>query len=223
MYPRRSLAIFFGALIGIAAPAGATTITTTTALGSSGWVSTITNGSAVDIFGSLQNHQNYSTSTGVSLSAGSSSPVFVFTGPDNSGWNLTSNTYTSGSSYTALYGASDGIGNITATMPSGGVNAVLLEVATSGGSKITVKLSDGESFTPSPGIFGLSISHDISWLTVSTTSGSEPILYDFEYGNSNLTQDQFTQAPAPSLEATTMLMIGGGLLILVGGRRKLFG
>lgn len=219
---RRSLAALFFALFGIAGPAAATTITSTTV---SGWQSNITTGSTVDVFGSLQNNQTYNTSSGVSLSNSSHpSSVFVFTAPDNGGWNLSSKSYTySGSSYTSLYGPSDGIGNITITMPSGGENAFLLGLGTSEGSTLTVKLSDGETFTPAAGIFALSISHDVTWLTISTTNGSQPVLFDFAYANSKLTQDQLTQDPAPTIEASTLLMIGGGLLILFGGQRKLFG
>jgi hypothetical protein len=179
----------------------------------------------VDVFGSVQNNQSYSTSNGVSLSNSSHpSSVFVFNGPDNGGWNLTSKSYIyEGSSYPSLYGPSDGIGSITITMPTDGENAFLLGLGTSQGTTLAVKLSDGETFTPAAGVFALSISHDISWLTVSTTNGSQPVIFDVAYGNGNLAQDQLTQSPAPTLEASTLVMIGGGLLILIGGQRKLFG
>lgn len=215
MYSRRSLAALLLALLGIAGPAAATSVTSTSY---SGWLTTVTGGASVDIFGNVTNNQSYDTSSGVSLSNSSyPSSTFVFTGPDTayqSGWNLTTRAY---QGINSLYGPTDGVGNITVTMPSGGENAIMLSLATTGNSTITLKLSDGETFTPSAGIFGVSISHDISWLTLSTTNGSAVIIDDFRYGNSNLTQD-----PAPSLEASTVLMIGGGLLVMLGGRRKLF-
>jgi hypothetical protein len=222
MYIRRRLGLFCLAFLGIAVHGTATTVTTTSY---SNWLTTITTGSSVDVFGGLQNNQSYSTSSGISLSNSSHpSSVFVFTGPDNGGWSLSSNSYSySGSRYNSLYGPGDGIGNITATMPTGGENAVMLGLGTSQGTTLTVKLSDGETFTPTSNVFGLSLSHDISWLTVSTTNGSMPVIFDFIYANSNLTQDQFTQDPTPSIEASSIILIGGGLLILAGGRRKLFG
>lgn len=67
------------------------------------------------------------------------------------------------------------------SMPTGGENAVMLALGTSEGTLITVKLSDGETFTPAAGVFGLALSQDISWLTVSTTSGSQPVVFDFAY------------------------------------------
>ena len=223
MHLRRNFAVLFFTLAGIAGPALATTITSTTYTGSpTSWLGNVTG--PVDVFGSIQNNQSYSTSSGVSLSNSSNpSSVFVFTGPDLTGWNLTTKLFVAGgNSYPSLYGPSDGIGNVTVTMPAGGENAVLLDLGTSEGTALTVKLSDGEIFTPAAGLFGLSISHDITWLTVSTTSGSQPVIYDFAYGASTLTQDQLMQDPAPSIEAGTLLMIGGGLLVLAAGRRKLF-
>lgn len=219
---RRTLAAISLVLVGIAGPAAATTITSTSA---SAWKSTITNGAAVDVFGNLQNNQTYNSSSGFSLSNSSyPSAVFVATGPDNGSWNLSSRFYLySGVNYTSLYGPSDGIGNITVTMPAGGENAFMMYLGSSSGTAITVKLSDGETFTPAAGLFGLSLSHDVSWLTISTTSGSQPVLFDLAYGSSNLTQDQLLQDPTPSIEVSTLLMIGGGLLILFGGRSKLFG
>lgn len=198
--------------------AGATTIPSTSY---SGWYSTVTGYADV----SMPSTGSYNTSAGVSLSNSSQpSAKFVFTGPDNGNFSLTGGLYTTGGhNYPSLFGSSDGKGEIMITMPSGGENAVLLNLATTGGTVLDVQLSDGESFTPAAGVLGLSISHDITWLTISTGSGSEPIIDDFMFGNSNLTQDQFTQDPAPTLEASTIAMIGGGLLILFGGRRKLFG
>ncbi len=200
-----------------AALAGATTITSTTY---AGWGSGVT--SSYDV--GLPNTGSYNTSAGVTLSNSSApSSTFVFTGPDNGNWFLTGQLYTTGGhNYPALFGASDGTGQILITMPSSGENAVLVNIASTQGASLSVNLSDGESFSPVSGILGLSISHDISWLSISTSNGSQPIIDDFMFANSKLTQDQFTQDPAPTLEASTIIMIGGGLLLLIGGRRRLF-
>ena len=220
MYTTRNFLIFSLAFFGIAVSAGATTMTSTSY---SGWLANATG--PVDIFGNAPSSGSFSNSTGITLSNSSHpSAAFVFTGPDGTGWSLNAGLYTSnGHNFPALFGASDGKGNITVTMPSGGENAVMMSVASTAGSALTVKLSDGETFTPAAGIFGISLSHDISWLTISTGSGSEAVIDDFLYASSTIAQDASQQTgPLPTLEASTVAMIGGGLLILIGGRKKLF-
>jgi len=138
---------------------------------------------------------------------------YDFTGPDNSSYNLTGVTY---HSLQSLAGASDGVGVISVTAPSGGANALFLGIGSTGNTPLTITLSDGETFPGlSPGLFGFSLSHPITGLTLSTTSGSQPVIDDFWYGNSSLSQD------APTVEAATYLLMGGGLLVLIGARRKL--
>jgi hypothetical protein len=220
MQAKRGLYTFLLIFFAVVTGARATPVTSTTY---SGWLQNVT--SPIDVFGSIQNNQSYNSSSGVSLSNSSHpSSTVVFTGPDNGGWSLSTRLYTYSSvNYTSLNGPGDGVGNITVTLPAGGENAVMLGLGTSQGTQLTVELSDGSSFTPAAGIFGIALTHDISWLTVSTTSGSNPIIFDFQYASSNLTQDQFTQDPAPTLEASTIVLIGGGLLVFIGGRRKFFG
>ncbi len=194
---------------------GATSITSTTY---AQWLQNETG--AVEVF-SPPSSGTYNTSAGITLNSTHPAASFVYTGPDNGSWQLSAGLYTSGGhNYPSLFGAADGKGNITITMPSAGENAILLSLGTSGSTVLSVNLSDGESFQPAAGVFGLSISHDISWLTISTTSGSKPLIDDFYFGSSTLAQD-VTQTPA--VESATFALIGGGLLILIGGRRKLFG
>jgi len=196
--------------------ANATSITSTTY---SQWTKNVTG--AVEVF-NPPTSGTFNTAAGITFHSTNPAASFVYSGPDNSTWQLTAGFYTSsGHNFLSLFGASDGKGNITITMPTGGENAFLLSLATTASTPITVTLSDGQSFNPAAGVFGLSISHDINWLTVSTTSGSQAVIDDFYFGNSTLTQD-VTQQPAPVPENATFALIGGGLLILIGGRRKLF-
>ena len=103
-------------------------------------------------------------------------------------------------------------------LTSPGQNAILLGLAAQPNAGLTVTLSDQQTFSVSGGLFGIALSHNITWLTISTANGSQPVLDDFFFGNSNLTQDPINQAQ--SAEAATFLLIGGGLLIILGGRRK---
>ncbi|MBV8551361.1 MAG: hypothetical protein JOY54_08680 [Acidobacteriaceae bacterium] len=218
MSSRRVLLPFILGLIVFVGDAGATAITSTSF---AGWLQNASG--AVDVFGNVPTSGTYNSSSGISLSnASHPTAVFIATGPDNGSWQLTAGLYTaSGHNYPSLFGASDGRGNITVSTPAGGENAVLLSLATTASTPITVTLSDGESFTPAAGVFGLSLSHDVTWLTISTTSGSKPVVDDLEFATSTLTQDAAQQA-SPSAEGATFALIAGGLLILIGGRRKLF-
>jgi hypothetical protein len=90
-----------------------------------------------------------------------------------------------------------------------------LGLATTGNTPVTLTLSDGESFSSiSTAFFGVSISHPITWLTLTTTTGSAVIVDDFYYGVSSLPQD------SPTSEGATMAMCGGGLLVLLGSVRR---
>lgn len=159
----------------------------------------------------------YNTSSGITLLPLQGPALsFVITGPDKTGYSLAGGFY---GSVVSLFGASDGTGYIRVDLPSSGENAILLGLATQPTAAVTVTLSDQQSFAVSNGLFGLALSHNITWLTISTVNGSQPVLDDFFFGNSNLAQDQINQSQ--SAEGATALMIGGGLLILFGARRKL--
>lgn len=203
--------------------AGATTITSSTF---SGWQSTLSGSPTEANFSSIQ-YSSYSTSQGITLGAiGNSSLQSVITGPDGSGWSLTGMNY---SGVVSLEGGSDSNAQIQIALPSGGENAVLVSLATLNGNSMTLTMSDGETFTASKGLLGFSISHPISWLTVTTVSGDRAILDDLWYGSSSLTQDgsgtggsgSGTSSPAP--EAATLLLTAGGLFVLIGAIRRASG
>ncbi len=207
--------IVFGALI--VAQGGATTIITNSL---STWESSsyTTSGSQDELsFSAVHVGTTYDTSTGILLYAVNHPSVsFDFTGPDNGSYSLNGATY---QCCTGLIGASDGVGDINVRTPLNGENALFLSIGSAGNaSPLTLLLSDGESFSAlSPGLFGFSTSHPIYWLQLSTASGSQPVIDDFYYGTSSLSPD------APTAEAATFLLMGGGLLILFGARRKLLG
>jgi hypothetical protein len=122
---------------------------------------------------------------------------------------------------------------VTVTTPAGGINAFLIEVgASTSPSPVTIALSDGEMITSvnsseldAPTFFAISISHEITSFSISTASGNV-FLDDLFYGASSLTQDGGTGDggtggdTSQTSEAATVLMIGGGLLALLGSRRK---
>jgi hypothetical protein len=155
---------------------------------------------------------------------GNPATTFTFTGPDGPSWALSGTSY---QGFTSLEGGSDGNAAINVALSGSGENAILLALATTGGTPITVNLSDGSTYTlTSNGLLGLSISHPITWLTVATTSGSQAVIDDFWYGNSSLAQDPTgsgsgsgSGTPAVS-ECATFLLISGGLLVLAGAHRK---
>lgn len=196
-------------LLSIPFQAAATTITTTsyTTWDTSSYITGPT--TLVDLT-TLQAGLNYSNATGYTSNG------YNFTGPDGSGYYL--KTTTNGS-YHGLIGASDGIGTIEVSMPSGGDNAFLFDAVCITCGTLDLTLSDGETFTVSNGQFGVSISHDITWFELGTSSGTQPFLEYVYFGTSSLTQDTDT---SPADEAATPVLVGGGLMILLGaGRKKL--
>jgi hypothetical protein len=119
---------------------------------------------------------------------------------------------------------------VSVTTPTGGINAFFIQIGdSSSGAPITVTLSDGEQITSvnsnpldAPTFFAIAISHDITSFSISTSSGSV-FLDALYYGASSLTQDGGTGDggdTSQTSEAATVLMIGGGLLALLGSRRK---
>lgn len=113
---------------------------------------------------------------------------------------------------------------INIATPAAGINAFYVAFGSTDGSPITVTLSDGEAIalnpTPTAGgevVLGLSISHPITSIVISSTDASA-VLWDFDYGSSNLAQDS---TPTPAAEAATAILIGIGL-VTFGAGRKLF-
>jgi hypothetical protein len=219
--PSRVLGLASG-LILFSGYAAATSITNTNF---NNWKETIT-GSPTEANFSFS-YTTYNTSQGITLNAiGNSSVSFVVTGPDNSTYKLTGTSF---NGTNALEGSTDSGAGINIAMPTGGENAMLFGLGdTISGSTLTLAFSDGESFqvsTPSNStsyLFGISISHPVSSVLITSSSGA-PVLDDFWYGVSNLTQDSggsSQQDTTPTAECATALMMAGGLFVLFGAKRK---
>jgi hypothetical protein len=191
-------------------PAAATTITSTTF---SGWKTGLTGTPTELDFSVIQAGKSYSTSTGLTLKAiGNPSIGFIFTGPDNGTYKLTGVSH---NSFQSLQAGTESTATMNVTTPAAGDNALFLGLATTGNTPVTLTVSDGESFSSiSTAFFGVSISHPITWLTLSTTVGSAVIVDDFYFGVSSVPQD------SPTSEGATMAMCGGGLLVLLGSLRR---
>ncbi|MBV9301019.1 MAG: hypothetical protein JOY62_07245 [Acidobacteriaceae bacterium] len=194
----------------------ATTITSTSY---SAWTAGLTGAPTELDFSPIVIGKSYSTAAGITLKAiGNSSVGFTFTGPDNGSYKLTGYSYGS-HNFQSLESGNDSTASMNIATPTSGENALFLAVATTSNTPVLLTLSDGESFTittqaGSPSNFGLSISHPVTWLTLTTSSGSSVIITDFYYGVSSETQD------SPASEGATMAMCGGGLLILFGSVRR---
>jgi hypothetical protein len=208
------LTISAGLLIAIG-HAGATTITST---GLAAWKTSLT-GSATELDFSRVQFANYNTASGIALNAiGNSSIAFGFTGPDNGGYVLSGSTY---NGFVALAGSTDAGAGINIATPAGGENAVWVSIGSTSSTPLTLTFSDGQTFTLGNGFFGVSISHMITSLLITTTPGSQAVINDFWFGTSSLAQDQGGSGnPSSAPEAATAALIAGGLLIVAGARRR---
>jgi len=194
----------------------ATTIVSTTY---SAWTAGLTGAPTELDFSPIVIGKTYNSVSGITLKAiGNASVGFTFTGPDNQGYKLTGYSY-GARSFQSLEAGSDSTAVMNIATPPAGDNALWIAIATTSNTPVLLTLSDGESFTittqaGSPSNFGLSISHPVTWLTLTTTSGSAAIVTDFYYGVSSQLQD------SPVSEGATLAMCGGGLLILFGSVRR---
>jgi hypothetical protein len=189
----------------------ATTVTTNSY---SSWLTNL-NGTPIELnFNGVTSGHNYST-TGITLNPVSGPQLaFIFTGPDGSGSYLFGTTFNQyNHNYVFLEGQADGIGSILITLPTGGESAVYLNLDSTNNTALSVHLSDGETFSSAPGPFGVALSQQIGWLSISTANGSHPLIDDFFFGTSNLTQQ------TPSFELATIFLMGTGLLVIAGARR----
>jgi hypothetical protein len=207
-----AIAALAAGLLSSAGPASATTMTSTTF---SAWTAGLTGTPTELDFSPIVFGKSYSTASGITLKAiGNASVGFNVTGPDNGSYKLTGFAYGS-HNIQSLQAGMDSTAVMNVTTPAAGNNAIFLGLATTNNTPITLTLSDGQSFSSiTSALFGLSISHPITWLTLTTSTGSAVILDDFYYGVSNLAQDSATS------EGTTMAMCGAGLLILFGAVRR---
>ncbi len=205
----RFFAVAFGAAC-LVVSASATTITTT-AYGVWDTSAYITAGSASEL--NFTSIQNKSYASGLTLDALSNSSIgFAFTGPSSGSSQLTGTEVGNVEGLQAAF--------INIAPPAGGENAVFLYIVSSG--TITVALSDGSSLSGGSGFFGFSLSHPVTSISVTTTSG-QVFVGDFDYGTSSLTQDANTGGggASPTPEAATFLLTCGGLCLLLGTGRKL--
>jgi hypothetical protein len=193
-------------------PGTATTIQSTTF---AGWTANVV-GTPTFVDLETLSTGNYSTSAGITDGG------YTFTGPDGSNWSLGVQTF---GSKTGLFGASDGTGAVEATLPGAGQSAVFFYANTVKNNALTngpltLSLSDGETFLISSGQFGLSISHPITSFSLTTSSGQAPFLQWAYFANSSLPQDG-GGGGAQTPEAVTLALVGGGMLVLFGSKRKL--
>lgn len=196
-----------------AALAGATTITTNTF---NTWKSAAYQSGAPTGLNFLAiNSAAYNTSSGVTLNAGSSAATFVgLNGP---------NYYLAGDVYAKTLASAAGSAasvSITFANPSNAFMIFFSGAAT----PYTFTLSDGQVFSMTTQRLGFSVSHNITSMSVSSTSGGQIVVNDFYFGVSSLAQDA-PQSPDPGTpaatpEPATMMLMAGGVLVLVGAKKR---
>lgn len=184
----------------------ATTITSTSL---SAWEGTLA-GSPTDVDFSKLKYGSYDTAAGVTLSG------LNFTGPDNGSYKLSGQLY---NGTVSLLGGTDKGSGISMAMPTGGETAFGIYFLSTGGTSLGLTLSDGESFSLSRGFFGMTFSHPVSSFFLSTTQGSQAVIYDALWGVSTLPQDGGVNSPSAAPEAQTILLFAAGFLTLGVGAR----
>src|SRR5450755_478113 len=176
------LAVFVGVLVTVGVATG-TTITTTSF---STWKSDLTGTPTEANFNTIS-FTSYNAAAGISLApTGDLVNAFVFTGPDNGGYNLSGTSF---NGVTGLEGSADSGAGVAIAAPASGKTAILLAAYSTSGTPLTLTLSDGEAFTFASGIFGFSTSQPITGLTLSTTTGSQVFIDDLYFGASSSPQD----------------------------------
>ena len=215
----KTLATALGsALLLVAGSAQATTITTasTTTWSSTSFIS----GTYYTLNFYPVSASSYNTSPGISLKPDNASTSFAFTGYDNGSFYLAGDRYAKTLSSSTDSGAYINIGF------GAPENAFLLGLNGSSSRPLTITFSDGEVFSVTSTIFGASLSHNITSLTISAAAGSQASVSDFWYAASSLPQDSQGGTPAPSPtptpEPTTILLtLVGGMLSWAGSRKRL--
>lgn len=210
------------ALLCIAVGAALPALATTTAMTFSQWdTSTYIDTSSVT-YDSLNCSGSSGSSSGLNCSG------FNLTGPDGTGnWFLTSQDYPSVQyDPTGLRSNNDGIGAVDFTsLPGGGSTAIFIQAYAVGGSgptsdPVTLTLSNGFSTTFSGGAIGISSPTPITFFNLTQTSQSSANgdgiwVYQVDLANAAPQTD-----PSQTPEAATLLLVGGGILIVFGAKRK---
>lgn len=206
--------VLAGACIFFGGRANATTITTTS---TTTWKSSsfITGAySVLNFYPVLQ--PSYNTAAGINLTPSGSTTAVNFTGLDNGAYYLAGD-----STQKTLMSSTDAGAYINLALPSTGENAFLLGTGATASHPLTLTFSDGESFSINTGVFGVSVSHQISWLTLAAAPGSQAMVSDFWFAASSLAQDApSSSAPVPTAEPATMLMTLAGAAFLLTGAKK---
>ncbi len=212
----RSLATALGsALLLLAGHANASTITTTNV---NTWKSStfITGGySTLDFYPVLAS--SYNTSAGITLAPTNSTTGFTFTGPDQGAYYLAGDRMNK-----TLTGSSDAGAYINIAF---GANENAFLIGTNAATTpLTATFSDAQVFTVNTTVFGVSVTHSISWLRLSAAPGSQAMINDFWFAASSLPQDApggGTPAPAaPTPEPATIIMTcAGGILLLTNSAK----
>jgi hypothetical protein len=197
------------------APLRATTITSFTV---NDWLASTASGSAKDVdFTHIQpiiyGPSGYTSTDG-----------FTITGPDGASTFLEGLSYSGGP---ALQGGSDAAAQINVATPSGGQSSLFFMWASNpAATGYTVTLSDGQLFnlSSSTNIFGISVSHPISFALLAASPGASLILRDISYGNSTLPSDGgggiTSPDPGAVPEPTTLLLLGSGLLAIAFVKKR---
>jgi hypothetical protein len=155
--------------------------------------------------------------TDYSNASGVSDGGYTFTGPDGSNnWYLKASS--SNGTY-GLLGAQDGIGGINVASPG---NAFFVWAFGTGNSNDALNLTiNGTFYKTFTGGIGISASSPLTSILITPTQSSDAVLfYEFDFANSSLTQDGGTQSPSQTPEAATLLLVGGGILVTFGAKRK---
>lgn len=176
------------------------------------WQTTIEPGSAQDAA--------FSPPSGTFGPAGyTTSDGFTITGPDGDATNL-QEVFFNGSP--SVKGGTDADAQVVVTAATG-KTALLFGVGSSpAGTGYTLTLSDGEVFNlaADTSLFGISVSHPITSATFATTPGSSFVLDYIGYGvTSQPLDDGGSSDPSSTPEASTLLLIGTGLLLIGKFRR----
>lgn len=198
-------------------PALATTIDSTSSYSTWDTSAYITGSPTADHLNNLTYNNTYDTPAGVTDGG------YTFTGPDGTNnWSLTSS---SAQGYYGLLGAQDGVGGINVASPG---NAFYVWAVASGNSSDPLNLYiNGNFYTTFTTGIGISTSSPLTSIMVTPTQSSDGVLLsEVDFANSSLTQDSGgggTQGdPAPTPEAATMLLVGGGILVVFGAKRRKF-